>query len=73
MVSASAVAAVVGGGVVSGVGGGGGNDRGKVWQPASCAASIQISHLKALVRIINEDPILGNFTALRYRRRSCLS
>jgi len=44
---------------------GGGADGGKLWQPASCAASLQISHFKALVRVIDEDPILGNFTALR--------
>lgn len=43
---------------------------GKQWQPvASCATSLQIPHLKPLVRVIDEDPILGNFTALRHWRR----
>lgn len=43
---------------------------GKLWQPvASCATSLQIPHLKPLVRVIDEDPILGNFTALRHWRR----
>lgn len=43
------------------------NVGGKQWQPvASCAASLQISHFKPLVRVIDEDPILGNFTALRH-------
>lgn len=42
---------------------------GKLWQPvASCATSLQIPHLKPLVRVIDEDPILGNFTALRHWR-----
>lgn len=65
------VVVVVGGGGCSCCCGIGINVGGKQWQPvASCAASLQISHLKPLVRVIDEDPILGNFTALRhwYRR-----
>lgn len=65
------IVVVVGGGGCSCCCGIGINVGGKQWQPvASCAASLQISHLKPLVRVIDEDPILGNFTALRhwYRR-----
>lgn len=64
---------IVGGGCsccCCGVGGVAADVGGKQWQPvASCATSLQIPHLKPLVRVIDEDPILGNFTALRHWRR----
>lgn len=71
IVSVVAVVVVVGGGCscCCGVGVFLAVVGGKLWQPvASCAASLQIPHLKPLVRVIDEDPILGNFTALRHWR-----
>lgn len=67
VMSVAFVIVVVGGDGCSCCCGIGINVGGKQWQPvARCAASLQISHLKPLVRVIDEDPILGNFTALRH-------
>lgn len=71
IVSVVVVVVVVGGGCscCCGVGVFVAVSGGKLWQPvASCATSLQIPHLKPLVRVIDEDPILGNFTALRHWR-----
>lgn len=39
--------------------------------PASDRASLQVSHLESLVRVVNKYPVLGDLTALRYGCRCC--